>query len=103
MSTASIKQRAKTRPGELDRVMSRLSVVSDDLRQSFESLAARAQHVEQELSRANAKLESKVTLVGVLDFIEVWNTELCEQDIERTLAARIEMPSPSLVDEGGEA
>ena len=53
--------------------------------------------------RKNANLESKVTLVGVLDFIEVWDTELCEQDLENTRAARTAEPGPSLVDKGSEA
>lgn len=52
--------------------------------------------------REHAKLESKVTLVGVIDFIEVWSTELSEQDNDDTRARLAEIQG-SLVDKGSVA
>lgn len=52
--------------------------------------------------RTHAKLESKVTLVGVLDFIEIWDTELYELHNDDTRARLAEIQS-SLVDKSSEA
>ena len=52
--------------------------------------------------REHAKLQSKVTLVGVLDFVEIWDTELCELDNDDTRARLAEIQR-SLVDKGSEA
>jgi MraZ protein len=52
--------------------------------------------------REHAKLESKVTLVGVLDFVEIWDTELYEFDNDDTRARLAEIQR-SLVDKGSEA
>ena len=35
--------------------------------------------------REHARLESKVTVAGVLEKIEIWNTELFEQNVQHTL------------------
>jgi len=45
---------------ELAQVMSRLSNISENLLESYESLARRSAHVEQELVRTNAELANKV-------------------------------------------
>ena len=52
--------------------------------------------------RGHAKLESKVTLVGVLDFIEIWDTELAELDNDDTRARLAEIQG-SLVNKGSAA
>ena len=52
--------------------------------------------------RRHAELQSKVTLVGVLDFIEIWDTELWELDNDDTRARLAEIQR-SLVDKGSEA
>jgi MraZ protein len=52
--------------------------------------------------REHAKLESKVTLVGVLDFIEIWDTELYGLDNDDTRARLAEIQH-SLVDKGSAA
>ena len=52
--------------------------------------------------REHAKLQSKVTLVGVLDFVEIWDTDLCELDNDDTRARLAEIQR-SLVDKGSEA
>ncbi len=52
--------------------------------------------------REHAKLQNKVTLVGVLDFVEIWDTELCELDNDDTRARLAEIQR-SLVDKGSEA
>ena len=52
--------------------------------------------------RERAKLESKVTLVGVLDFIEIWDTELYELDNDDTRARLTEIQR-LMVDKGSEA
>ena len=52
--------------------------------------------------REHAKLSSKVTLVGVLDFIEIWDTQLCGLDNDDTRARLAEIQR-SLVDKGSEA
>ncbi len=52
--------------------------------------------------REHAKLQSKVTLVGVLDFVEIWDTELAELDNDDTRARLAEIQR-SLVDKGSEA
>jgi MraZ protein len=50
--------------------------------------------------REHARLESKVTLVGVLEKIEIWNSELFEQDMQRTLMRLEEIQLA--VDQGSE-
>jgi MraZ protein len=52
--------------------------------------------------REHAKLESKVTLVGVLDFIEIWDSQLCGLDNDDTRARLAEIQR-SLVDKGSDA
>jgi MraZ protein len=52
--------------------------------------------------REHAKLQSKVTLVGVLDFIEIWDTELYGLDNDDTRARLAEIQR-SLVDKGSAA
>ncbi len=52
--------------------------------------------------REHAKLQGKVTLVGVLNFIEIWDTELYELDNDDTRARLAEIQQ-SLVDKGSEA
>ncbi len=51
--------------------------------------------------REHAKLQGKVTLVGVLDFIEIWDTELYELDNDDT-RARLADIQRTLVDKGSE-
>jgi len=49
------------RPGaEIERAMEAFSTISGDLVNGFQALAARAEHVEEELQRANLELERKV-------------------------------------------
>ena len=52
--------------------------------------------------RQHAELQSKVTLVGVLDFVEIWDTGLWELDNDDTRARLAEIQR-SLVDKGSEA
>ena len=50
--------------------------------------------------RDHAQLKSKVTLVGILDQIEIWDTELYENNQKQTLARLTEIQQS--VDKGSE-
>ena len=50
--------------------------------------------------RDHAQLQNKVTLVGILDQIEIWDTDLYEKDQKQTLARLAEIQQS--VDKGSE-